>query len=95
MPNDNFDTGELTEPGTYRLTDKSYAKLLDKVNDKPTSSDLRQNILDFYADLGKPYATKKNPTEWQSVLRELEALKAASAPKRTTDNPPTTKLAKR
>jgi len=52
LPNDNFDTGELTEPGTYRLTDKSYAKLLDKVNNKPTSSDLRQNILDFYADLG-------------------------------------------
>jgi len=87
LPNDNFDTGELTEPGTYRLTDKSYAKLLNKVNDKPTSSDLRQNILDFYADLAKPYATKKNPAEWQNVLRELEALKAASARKMTTDNP--------
>jgi hypothetical protein len=93
LANDNFDTGELTEPGTYRLTDKSYAKLLDRVNDKPASSDLRQNILDFYADLGKPYATKKNPREWQNVLRELEALKAASAPEMTTDNPPAAKPA--
>jgi hypothetical protein len=59
LPADNFDTGELTEPGTCPLTDKSYSKLLDKVNDKSTSIDLRQNISDFYADLRKPYVSKK------------------------------------
>jgi hypothetical protein len=79
LPNDNFDTGGKTEPGTYRLTDKSYAELLDKVNDKPTSDALRQNILDFYADLGKPYVTKTRPKEWENVLRELDTLKASSA----------------
>jgi hypothetical protein len=79
LPNDNFDTGEMTEPGTYRLTDKSYAELLDKVNDKSVSDALRQNILDFYADIGKPYVTKKKPKEWENVLRELDTLKAASA----------------
>jgi len=79
LPNDNFDTGGKTEPGTYRLTDKSYAELLDKVNDKPTSDALRQNILDFYADLGKPYVTKTKPKEWENVLRELDTLKASSA----------------
>jgi hypothetical protein len=78
LPNDNFDTGEKSEPGTYRLTDISYAELLDKVNDKPASDALRQNILDFYADLGKPYATKKNPKEWKNVLQELDILKSAS-----------------
>jgi len=90
LPNDNFDTGEITEPGTYRLTDKTYAELLDKVYDKPVSGALRQNILDFYADLQKPFATKKNQKEWQNVLRELETLKAACAPKMimTTDIPP-------
>lgn len=78
LPNDNFDTGEMTAPGAYRLTDKSYADLLDKVNDKPTSDALRQNILDFYADLGKPFVTKKKPAEWNNVLRELEILRTAS-----------------
>jgi hypothetical protein len=81
LPNDNFDTGEKTEPGTYRLTDKSYAELLDRMNDKQASDALRQNILDFYADLGKPFATKKNSKEWQNLLRELETLKATSAEK--------------
>src|SRR6201993_23713 len=88
LPNDNFDTGGSTEPGTYRLTDKSYAALLDKVSDKPVSGALRQNMLDFYADLEKPFATKKNPKEWQNLLRELETLKAAPAPKATMDIPP-------
>jgi hypothetical protein len=73
--NKNFDTGESTEAGAYHLTDKTYAELLGKLNGKPTSSALRKNILDFYADLGKPIETKKSPKEWQNVLRELEVLK--------------------
>ncbi len=81
LPNDNFDTGEKTEPGTYRLTDKSYAELLDRMNDKKASDALRQNILDFYADLGKPFATKKNPKEWENLLKELETLRATSTEK--------------
>jgi len=81
LPNDNLDTGGMTEPGTYRLTDKSYAELLDRMNDKQASDALRQNILDFYADLGKPFVTKKNFKEWQNLLRELETLKATSAEK--------------
>jgi Zinc dependent phospholipase C len=88
LPNDNFDTGGSTEPGTYRLTDKSYAALLEEVSDKPVSGALRQNMLDFYADLEKPFATKKNPKEWQNLLRELETLKATPAPKKTMDIPP-------
>jgi hypothetical protein len=79
LPNENFDTGGPTEPGTYRLTDKSYAELLDRLNDKPASDALRENILEFYADTGKPFATKKNPKEWQNVLRELETLRVAPA----------------
>ena len=80
LPNDNFDTGEMTEPGTYRLEDKTYAVLLARLNGKATTAALRQNILDFYADLGKPFATKKNPDEWRTVLRNLETLKANPTP---------------
>jgi hypothetical protein len=53
--------------------------LLDKLNGKPVSSALRQDILNYYADLGKPFATKKNPEEWQNVLREVDALKTVAA----------------
>jgi hypothetical protein len=42
------------------------------------SSALRRNILDFYADLGKPIETKKNPKEWRNVLQELAILKTTS-----------------
>ena len=32
LPNDNLDTGGITGPADYRLTDEAYAKLLDKTN---------------------------------------------------------------
>ena len=76
LQNDNLDTGGATEAGVYRPADKSYAMLLEKLNGKPVSDDLRRNILEFYADLGKPFVTKKNPREWKNVLRELDTLKA-------------------
>jgi hypothetical protein len=76
LENDNLDTGEITEAGVYRPADKSYAMLLEKLDGKPVSDDLRRNILAFYADLEKPFVTKKNPREWKNVLRELDTLKA-------------------
>jgi hypothetical protein len=75
LPNDNFDTGEPTEPTAYPFTDKAYANLLAKVSGKPMSDALRSDILVFYADLGAPFATKKDPKAWQNVLDELGKLK--------------------
>ena len=80
LPNENFDTGELTAPAAYRLTDKAYSELLDKLNGKPVSASLRQDILDYYADLGKPFRTKENAKEWQNVIRELQSLKSGPTP---------------
>ena len=79
LPNENFDTGELTEPTAYPFTDRAYAKLLAKVSGKPLSDTLRSDILAFYADLGAPFATKKHPKAWQSVLDELGELKNSQA----------------
>jgi hypothetical protein len=76
LENDNLDTGEITEASVYRPADKTYAMLLAKLNGKPVSEDLRRNILEYYADLQKPFVTKKNPREWKNVLRELDTLKA-------------------
>ncbi len=76
LPNDNLDTGGITGPADYRLTDETYAKLLDKTNGKPISDPLRLDILAYYADPNKEFATKKNPEAWQKVLDQLGNLKA-------------------
>ena len=76
LPNDNLDTGEITGPADYRLTDETYAKFLDKTNGKPISDALRLDILAYYADPEKAFATKKNPEAWQKVLDELSSLRA-------------------
>jgi hypothetical protein len=79
LPNDNFDTGELTKPTAYPFADEAYAKLLARVSGKPVSAELRSDILVYYVDLGAPFATKKDPTQWQNVLNELGKLKASPA----------------
>ena len=85
LPNDNLDTGGLTGPAVYRLTDETYANLLGKTSGKPISDALRQDMLAYYADLEKGFATKKNPEAWQEVLRELDRLKAMPTAAVSTD----------
>jgi zinc dependent phospholipase C len=76
LPNDNLDTGTLTGAADYRLTDETYAKLLQETRGKPVSNGLRQEFLSYYADLAKPFATKGNSKAWQELIKELEALKS-------------------
>jgi len=76
LPNDNLDTGGVTGPAVYRLTDETYANLLGKTSGKPISDALCRDMLAYYADLGKGFATKKDPEAWQKVIRELDRLKA-------------------
>jgi zinc dependent phospholipase C len=76
LPNDNLDTGALTGAASYGLMDETYAKLLQKTAGKPVSNALRQDFLSYYSDLGKPYATKKNPKAWQELIKELDTLKS-------------------
>jgi hypothetical protein len=76
LPNENFDTGEPLKPGTYRLADAAYAKLLDKLNGKPVPADVRADVLAFYSDMDAPFATKKDPKAWAKLLSDLDTLKA-------------------
>ena len=79
LPNDNFDVGEPTGPGKYRLNDEAHAKLLDKLADQgfaDMSPDLRAELLDFFADPDAPFAIKRNPKEWSKVEAELQQLKS-------------------
>jgi hypothetical protein len=79
VPNDNFDTGEATPPGTYSMNDHAHAKLLEalaKDNFAGASPEVRAELLRFYADPDAPYATKRKPKKWNKVVVALEQLRA-------------------
>jgi hypothetical protein len=78
LANYDFDTGKITAAAEYALTDDTYAKLLGQLTNRKfdlTTTDLRDNILQFYSDLSPPIETKKDKDRWQSVLTSLDQLK--------------------
>ena len=82
LSNKDCDTGKETVAGEYSLTDKAYAKLLDKLSERDfhqLTPELQQNIIQFYGDLSAPIATKKNKKDWAKTLELLDKLKAAQA----------------
>src|SRR5271155_2994867 len=81
LTNMDLDSGKATLAAEYTLTDETYAKLLGRLTDKKfdhTSAELRDNILNFYADLSAPIETKKDSARWQGVLADLDQLKVAT-----------------
>jgi Zinc dependent phospholipase C len=79
LPNTDFDTGQATRAGEYRLSDDSYAHLLDRLatrNFDRIDPALRANILAFYSDPGVPLAPKKNSAAWRKTQDELGRLHA-------------------
>jgi len=93
LPNDNFDTGEVTGPGIYRLSDEAQAELLDALARQgfsSASSGAWTELLEFFANPGAPYAIKRKPKEWTKVQVELEQLRKAAllvAPRTADDWP--------
>ena len=81
LPNSNFDVGEPTGPGKYRLNDVAHAELLDKLaeqNFADMAPELRAELLNFFSDPNAPYATKRKPKEWSKVEAELQQLKSTT-----------------
>jgi hypothetical protein len=76
LSNENLDTGAVTGAATYRLADETYAKLLNKTSGKAVSDALRRDLLSYYADLEKPFATKRNSRAWRELIKELDTLKS-------------------
>jgi len=76
LTNNNLDIGAVTGAATYRLTDETYAQLLNKTSGKIVPDALRRNLLCYYADLGKPFATKRNSKAWRELITELDTLKS-------------------
>lgn len=76
-PNRDLDTGYPMKPGTYRLADETYAKLLAEVCEAPTRAiplQVKHDILDYYANPDAKIVTKKNPQKWAVVENNLKTL---------------------
>jgi hypothetical protein len=71
IANRDLDTGRSVSPGEYGLTDRTYDRLLIKLAEKKfdgVTSELRANILSFYAHMKTP--------DPHGIGAQLEALKA-------------------
>ena len=89
LENRDCDTGKETSPGEYRLSDKTYADLLDKLaqrNFDQVSPDLRANILSYYADPKALLLSRKDKKgkdkykmDWAKIEKQIDQLKAYSA----------------
>jgi hypothetical protein len=91
LPNCDFDSGQATKAAEYSLTDDTYAKLLGQLSGRKfdrTTTELRDNILDFYSDLSASIETKKDQEDWKEVLTELDQLKAVMPTPVVARNPP-------
>jgi hypothetical protein len=83
LTNTDFDTGRDTRPGEYKLTDDTYAHLLDQLTERNFSQiapELRTNILAFYSNPSAPIATKKKPAAWQKTQDQVQKLRALPSP---------------
>ena len=77
LPNLDLDTGAEIEPGGYRLTDKTYAELLQRITADPrrlVPAGLKNNLLAFYSNPKAPISTRKNAHAWKRVQKELPIL---------------------
>lgn len=77
LANLDLDTGDITRPGTYPLTDQTYANLLHRLTSRPERTippRLKQNVRAYYADPNAPNAIKKNKRAWARVTAELQLL---------------------
>jgi hypothetical protein len=78
LDNMDFDTGKPTHAGEYAMGDNAYGHLLGQLADdnfSQVTAELRENILNFYADPNAPLSTKKNAAAWAKTQQELERLK--------------------
>jgi Zinc dependent phospholipase C len=78
LRNTNLDDGRLTEPSEYPYADRAYSRLIEKLADMPRADvppELRADVLRYYHDLSRPFATKKHKSEWKKTLAALAKFK--------------------
>src|SRR5579871_868710 len=79
--NRDCDTGQVARLGEYKLSDSTYSKLVHRLSLRSfdlLTPELKDNIVNYYADLNAPSATKKSKGRWKITLQELDSLKASA-----------------
>ena len=80
LPNRDFDTGKPTRGGEYKLTDKSYVKLLAMLHERhfrALTPALRSNILQFFSSPKPSIVLTRDYKQWQKTLKNLHDLELA------------------
>ncbi len=81
LANRDFDTGRPTSPGEYRLADRAYARLLDRLardHFASVSPSLRRNLLAFYGASQADNTTRECRRMWKRAMKDLAELKKQS-----------------
>jgi hypothetical protein len=93
LPNDNFDVGEATALGKYRLNDDTCARLLDRLAEKDfshASPQLRAELLRFFSSPDLPSSaslSEKARARLKSELQRLENTALAPSVRKNEYNP--------
>jgi hypothetical protein len=84
LRNENFDVGEVTARGKYKLNDATCAELLSRLSSQHmagVNNDLKRQLLAFYKTSGYEQPVGKRDKSAQKIQREIEELKReASVP---------------
>jgi len=78
LENLDCDTGKPTQPGEYALSDKTYAKLVDKLADKhfaQTPDELRLNLVQYFERTKSPLTGRRKQRRWARARRKLDPLR--------------------
>jgi hypothetical protein len=77
ITNRDLDTGGPVTPGSYSLTDETYAELLARLTKDPARrvpAGLKAEILSYYSDPSAPISTKRHRSQWTQVQGQLGLL---------------------
>jgi Zinc dependent phospholipase C len=82
LPNYNFDVGEITARGQYRLTDQTCAELLDRLSPDhyaSLSTPLRGELLLFFSESTPPSSRKQSEKARLRMDEQIQQLKSATS----------------
>jgi hypothetical protein len=82
LVNDNFDVGEATPRGKYKLGDKTCAQLLDRLSKQRMAGvdqELKTQLLVFYATKDNSNTGKKHDKSEARIQQEIKELQGSPA----------------
>jgi hypothetical protein len=79
LENVNYDTGQVSAPGAYKLESDTYAYWLNQLAERrlqTVTAEIKANLLQYYRDLDTPVSTKRSSKERVRLLAEVAQLKS-------------------